>query len=385
MIGESRMTLWKRLAALTRYDRDIAEQAVRVNVERLLYLSLIGIPASGAHILWFIFWVDAGTHGQSLWRAGIIAAHTVLVAVMAITLVLCVRWKYRPIPWMRVRVMSDAFFAFTLAAGVAIVSIDQLVTTNVTPFMAACFIAAVYLRVRPRLAMAAFTVALCAYMYGIAVFGTDPQVIASNRVNGITVAAIAVTLNLALWQNHRIRVRQERQIESQREQLEAMAYQDLLTGIYNRRFMEEAIEKEISLMRRHGHESSLVLLDVDDFKAVNDTYGHPAGDAILEQVAKVLAANVRQYDTLARLGGDEFAVMLPHTSPAMAAETAQRLIDAVQNVTFQIGNRPVAISMTAGAALLGDGDYLERSDYYARADAALYEAKRAGKSGVGRL
>lgn len=379
------MTLWKHIAALMSYDRDTVEQAAVVNMDRLLLLTVLGIPTSLGHVIWFTFWVKAGTREQLLWRYSIIASHTIMVAVMAITLVLCLRWKARGGYSPGMSALSNAFFVFTLFAGHAIVSMDQLVTTNVTPFMIACFIAGSLLRVRPQIAAATFTAVLCPYLRGIAVYATDPRTVASNRVNGITMLVIAAALNLALWQNHRTRVMHERQIEAQQRQLEALAYQDPLTGIFNRRFLEQLIEKEISLMRRFGHESSLVLIDIDGFKRVNDTYGHPAGDCILGQVAKVLAENVRQCDTLARLGGEEFAVLLPHTSLAQAAEAAERLRDAVHKSVFLMGDTRVEITISAGVSCLCEGDYHGRSDYYARADAALYEAKKAGKNRVVRL
>jgi len=146
------------------------------------------------------------------------------------------------------------------------------------------------------------------------------------------------------------------------EELSRRAVQDPLTRLRNAGAFAEDLHRADRLERR----SACLLIDVDHFKAVNDTYGHPAGDRLLCELAEQLSANLRDEDVLYRIGGDEFAAILVHTSPAEAAGVAQRLVDAA---------RRVRTTVSIGVAMLEEGPISARQD----ADRALYDAKAAGR------
>ncbi len=159
------------------------------------------------------------------------------------------------------------------------------------------------------------------------------------------------------------------------EKLEA-AIRDPLTGLYNRRFFYEAFAKEIARHERYGTDAALVLFDIDDFKRINDTLGHAAGDHVLQQVAAIAGRLVRPADTFARVGGEEFGLLLPETAQLDALLVAERLRTAVARQEILPG-RPVTLSGGV-AAMPQDGttrEALERA-----ADQALYWAKRNGKN-----
>jgi diguanylate cyclase (GGDEF)-like protein len=159
-----------------------------------------------------------------------------------------------------------------------------------------------------------------------------------------------------------------------RERLE-QAIRDPLTGLYNRRFLLEALEKETSRTERYGSEASLVLFDVDDFKQVNDTHGHAAGDAVLRAIAEVAEQCVRPSDSFARIGGEEFALLLPETGQLEALLVAERIRTAVSRREI-LPDRRVTLS---GGVASCPGDASTVQDLQRRADAALYWAKRNGK------
>jgi diguanylate cyclase (GGDEF)-like protein len=154
------------------------------------------------------------------------------------------------------------------------------------------------------------------------------------------------------------------------------AVRDPLTGVYNRRFFDEALDKELERTRRFGGTVSVVLFDVDDFKVVNDALGHGTGDEVLRRVGELVTPLVRGVDSFCRLGGEEFGLILPETGQLDALLVAERLRAAVARQDALPGRR---ITVSAGVASAPD-DGLDREDVVRRADAALYWAKRNGKN-----
>ena len=160
-------------------------------------------------------------------------------------------------------------------------------------------------------------------------------------------------------------------------QVAQQAITDPLTGLSNRRRMDQLLDREVERALRFGHELSLLIVDADDFKRINDEYGHPTGDAVLEMIADVARSTTRSIDILARYGGDEMALMLLETGPEGAAILADRLRDNVREANVK-GLGRGAVTISVGAATLPDcaGDVNSLVDV---ADQALLVAKRAGK------
>ncbi|MDQ3740367.1 MAG: diguanylate cyclase [Actinomycetota bacterium] len=159
-----------------------------------------------------------------------------------------------------------------------------------------------------------------------------------------------------------------------REKLE-QAIRDPLTGLYNRRFLLEALEKEVQRSARYGSEASLVIFDVDDFKLVNDRYGHAAGDDVLRAVGGIAEGVIRPADSFARIGGEEFALLLPETSQLEALLVAERVRTAIGREKI-LGDRKITVS---GGIASCPGDASEAEELQRLADGALYFAKRNGK------
>jgi diguanylate cyclase (GGDEF)-like protein len=163
------------------------------------------------------------------------------------------------------------------------------------------------------------------------------------------------------------------------QRLERMAGEDELTGLANRRAFNRRLSEEFLRARRYGHPFTVALVDLDGFKAVNDTFGHAAGDAALVAFARVLDSITRASDVAARLGGDEFALLLPETDRAAARQVIRRLKDSLLSrplLVDQAGNVEVRLSVSAGAATLA-ADTENESKLLAAADRALYVDKRA--------
>jgi diguanylate cyclase (GGDEF)-like protein len=160
-----------------------------------------------------------------------------------------------------------------------------------------------------------------------------------------------------------------------REKLE-QAIRDPLTGLYNRRFFYEALEKEVQRSARYGTTASLVLFDVDNFKSINDTLGHGAGDDVLRKIGEIVGGLIRPVDSFARLGGEEFGLLLPETGQLDALLAAERLRTAISRHKI-LGGRRVTIS---GGVACCPADATTLEELERRADAALYWAKRNGKN-----
>ncbi len=152
------------------------------------------------------------------------------------------------------------------------------------------------------------------------------------------------------------------------------AITDPLTGLRTRRFLREA------MLRHTGHDTGLLLLDVDHFKKVNDTYGHTAGDEVLVELARRLLTAVRRGDVVARYGGEEFAVLLPRTGAAEIAALAERIRLSVAATPVSAAGRPLTVTISVGGAALRPGQSLD--ELIADADRALYAAKESGRNRV---
>ncbi|MFP4624170.1 MAG: diguanylate cyclase [Gemmatimonadota bacterium] len=173
------------------------------------------------------------------------------------------------------------------------------------------------------------------------------------------------------------------ELEEKNRELEKLSISDGLTGLYNHRHLHELLEEEFERSKRTGEPVSVVMFDLDNFKQVNDTFGHQAGDRVLRALADILRTTAREIDRLGRYGGEEFMAILPDSDPDAGVTFAERVRQAVERHDFNIGDHePIAMTISAGVATCPhdrpDGPH--RLVYYA--DQALYSAKGAGRNRV---
>ncbi len=165
--------------------------------------------------------------------------------------------------------------------------------------------------------------------------------------------------------------------------LAALAYRDALTGIYNYRYINMRLEQEIERSRRYGRALSLMYIDMDGLKKINDRYGHAAGDEVLRETGIRLESNVRAMDLVGRAGGDEFVVILPETPVDLAQKLAKRLCTAFSSKPFMHPHVDPPIGITISIGVAGYSSALSsRKRLVQAADAGLYDAKAAGGNGV---
>ncbi|GAB1409236.1 hypothetical protein MASR1M90_03900 [Desulfovibrionales bacterium] len=170
------------------------------------------------------------------------------------------------------------------------------------------------------------------------------------------------------------------QLLEQIDDLEEQKDHDPLTGLRNRRAFDHALGLEIERATRFQTPLSLALLDLDDFKQVNDTYGHPCGDKVLQKIASLLRAETRKIDITARYGGEEFAILLPGTGLMRAQKLLERIVLQTRTASVQCGASAVSITCSIGLASYRGKAAPDRATLIREADKALYRAKQAGKN-----
>jgi len=207
---------------------------------------------------------------------------------------------------------------------------------------------------------------------------------------------IAIDRTLAAWetQRHDRRLRQEleqslqglsarnRQLEEVIDHLEKQALTDPLTGLANRRQIRDTLERSFSESARYGTDLAVLMIDIDGFKQLNDTYGHQTGDRLLEATAKVLTTQCRRCDIACRYGGDEFLVLLPHAPPDVAQQVARRIKDHFRTAARDLVPDLPDLHLSIGVACVSLSHPASAQQLVALSDAALYRAKAEGKARI---
>lgn len=201
-----------------------------------------------------------------------------------------------------------------------------------------------------------------------------------DKVQGLELGAIDYICKPFDFAELQARVRSALRISSLMEILARRAQIDGMTGLWNRAYFDDSLANEFSASGRSGQPLSLAICDIDKFKYINDTYGHPAGDEVIEGVAAMLQRGIRQHDTACRYGGEEFALIFRDAEPDQAAEVLERIRQSVRAQTWpKHPERPVTISAGVTSFRAGITSAQQLVD---EADAALYEAKRSGRNRV---
>lgn len=210
-------------------------------------------------------------------------------------------------------------------------------------------------------------------------FAGDPPDVLAFLLNN-TIAELGMFVAAAQHKAEEDRHRLEALVQERTRELDRLATTDLLTETFNRRRIAELGEQEVGRAARYGTSLCVVMLDLDHFKAINDTYGHAVGDLALRCAADAIRSRVRAHDHIGRYGGEEFVVIAPNTSLDGAAHLAEAVRHAIDTASCESGGRRVALSTSVGVAEWTAGETLDA--VLTRADRALYSAKAAGRNRV---
>jgi diguanylate cyclase (GGDEF)-like protein len=225
----------------------------------------------------------------------------------------------------------------------------------------------------------------CAVVIGLILIEfAYPNIIYQYENQAVQITDIVISLVFALVGNYVIIMafvylyyRQLEKAEEYSQKLEALVIRDSMTNLFNHAFVVTRLSEEVARVARRYSALSVIMLDIDFFKKVNDTYGHLFGDEVIKQIAQTLHSNCRAIDTVARYGGEEFLIILPDTSSKMAVIIANRLLNLVQGLHF---DNQITVTLSAGIAQYEVGD--TASGIIEKADSHLYEAKLAGRNQI---
>ena len=332
------------------------------------------------------------SHSAALWSIGMLAGVAVVVTIVflplqpggrdltptaavlflgsvAVAVMGCWAAQYRRVPAM------IAWALGPLLAVVAIVVLDLLTSDVSVAAQVFFFFPTLYGASQLRRAGAVVMTAASVVGVGIVVMGSLPLAAAATDLGYVSAALITTAVLL---------IRSGERQDELVTKLERQAAVDALTGLATRRVLDEAARSAISGAASHEG-TSLILLDVDEFKSVNDRYGHPGGDEVLVQLAEYLVRSARRDDVVSRLGGDEMAVLLPGCSVASLQRRAEQIVTDVGTHPFVLhSGEEIRVSVSVGLAN-APADAVDLQGLYVRADRALYEAKRSGRNRVGIL
>jgi len=269
--------------------------------------------------------------------------------------------------------VAAATMISVITAGLA--SVDSLVTGDMSALIIGLIGGTVALRSSIRLHFFRNVATIILYLVGVkflsAFFPSIGDMI--NALVQLTISMLVASI-LERYANRAFHFKKE--LEKRNEELVEISFKDKLTGLYNRHFIDETLEKTLSISRRSSAKCSVILLDIDFFKSINDQYGHEEGDRVLLSVAKALLKSIRCSDILGRIGGEEFLVILPETSLEGACTAADHLLESVRALGSDAVPRQITIS--AGVAEWKEEDSVKQ--LLQRSDLLLYKAKNAGRN-----
>lgn len=372
-------------------SRAVAEQAIHGNVLRLRWLVLGLVPLSLALTLVFWHFAATDTPRQALWKEAIGWVHLCMalwMGVLGFLAHLHARSGVRPSRLARalnvLAPISGLLFTAVLA------TVDQLVTPNISPFLLGCVFISLLFQIRPVESLVHYGVSYAFFFVAIGSTQPDALLLLTNRANALMAASLGVMLSIVLWLKNTRYIMLQRELSQrnqeltkQQEELVWLAKRDALTGLFNRGEFLRIAELELMRAQRHGTETSLIMLDLDHFKKVNDLHGHPAGDGVLKHTATCLLGGVRMTDVVARIGGEEFVVLLPQTELDSAVALAEKLARSLQQSPARLANGlEVTLTASFGVGSVPAGYTGTVAALYEAADLALYEAKRLGRNRV---
>jgi diguanylate cyclase (GGDEF)-like protein len=384
-------TFGQRLRNTIRENGVVQGEATLETLRRFRIFAAIMLAVNLAYIAEFWFHISPSeTAVRASWANAVGWAHCLCAATMVVLGYLLYRCDTRSqrSSWQALA-LQILFCASMLLFAIALSVIDQMVTPNTTNFATICLLVAMTSLMRPTITLVLFLAAYFLFFQALAMTQPDPNLLALARSHSVSAVLMSIVASAVVWRQfvtavllRRELVRSHQSIADKQSELEYLATHDTLTGLYNRREFMRLAEMELARGARLPADVCARMVDLDFFKKINDQYGHPAGDAVLQQIAAMLTAGVRSTDVVARMGGEEFIVLLPSTTTEGALALAEKLRCAIRTQQLKVQSLLVPVTVSIGVSAITKAQRSTVAELYTAADQALYAAKHGGRDRV---
>lgn len=275
----------------------------------------------------------------------------------------------------------QAVYLSVFISGIAYInSLDQLITNSLSIYITFIIIVAVITILDLKTSLITFLIPHTVFVIGMFVYQDDAEILVFNLINGTTFMLTCLAISIIMYNNYFNLSKNRLLLKRANEKLAILSNTDSLTKIYNRRFGMRRLNEEISRANRSESDLGVILIDIDDFKNINDTYGHVAGDHVLVEFTKLISSHLRKEDIFIRYGGEEFLIVLPETNKdgvSIASEKIRRLVEK-HKFTFQEETFHITVSL--GGVVYPKPQFCEVESLIDAADKKLYESKNTGKN-----
>lgn len=380
----------QRLAAwgqgLVRDYSSVQNDATRESLNRFRWAIWVMIPL---HM--FFAWefgqyrINAGQAPWVAWSQTVSLSHEVMALVLMIigALIFLYVPAHRPAKALAYGLqlaLTGGYLVFGVVLTLADVRVGA--SAGIATYLLASIVISVVSLIRPEIYLPLFVVVYAFFDHALKRLGLDAVQLDGLRLLSMSVPVLSAVASWTIWQQYVKATLLQRQLTARNAELLYLAQHDMLTGLFNRRHFTHEAEAELARAARAHRPTSILIADVDFFKKINDRYGHPVGDAVLQQVAQIFSTCVRATDVVARLGGEEFIVLMPNTGQAGAMALAQKLRTALEQQALQVAPHTIPVTMSLGVSELAAGYSGAFEVLYAAADQALYSAKAQGRNRV---
>jgi diguanylate cyclase (GGDEF)-like protein len=360
-------------------------------LRRIRIMVMLGVPLHAALAVWFaLYRAPQGQVHLQAWADALTGLQAALSAALFVFGLLAHRLLRRSAgAGYTGLAVQIAVCAAYLAFGAAAAILDVRIGNGIATFLVICMGTSVLSLMRPAWSGLLFGSAFVVFWSILRGSAVDATLLASFQIQAIAALLMAQLISVMMWHQYARTVLLSRKLVLSNEallvkqqELETLAERDTLTGLYNRRKFMELATQELGRAARMPSDICVLMVDLDFFKQINDQYGHPVGDQVLQQVAARLLAGVRSTDTVARMGGEEFIVLMPNTQRDGALALAEKLRLALRERPLQLAERTVPITASFGVSGLNPQQRASMEALYAAADQALYVAKKHGRDRV---
>lgn len=351
------------------YRNEFSKQLHEGNAQRMNMAMVIIAIFELCVFFYELFIIDDKTHYTStmVTKLGI-----VIISVLGILIIRYVRRHFS------FKVLRSIIYTLTVTAfavGVLNTFIVQNIVSEVTIFLVVLFTVTVVVRLNPIIAFPIYLTSFIALMIGLPFFQSNQQLVISGIMNSAISISIAYVMSYMLYYQSSIIFLDKKRIAEQNQRLTYLANHDFLTGMMNHKRINQQLEQLKLAAKTNRSPLSIAVIDIDDFKKINDTFGHKQGDNVIKLVARFIHEHFNSSSYIGRYGGDEFLIIMPNTSIDDAHSICQELVEKINSTSFE----DITLSISCGLSQLDDENYHQLLEC---ADFKMYEAKSSGKNNL---